>query len=120
MEDEADRDAEGMVGKFERLLRSGVTAVLLYWPPLAKMQTTYDELLLLSERRTLLRQQGISIWAVHHVGVAEIASGVFRIKEKGNRSRYLEDVARIGIQPLAWESEDELEAQVRLLAEELD
>ncbi len=119
MEDDPDRDGEGMVEKFERLLRSGVTDVLLYWPPLAKMQTTYDELLLLSERRALLEKLGISIWALHHVKVAEITKGVFRILETGQRSRYLMDVARLGIRPLSWETRESLEELVHLLAAEL-
>ena len=120
MEEEPDLDDEDMVQKFERLLRRDVTDVLLYWPPLAKMQTTYDELLLLYDRRELLKQLGITIWALHHVAVAVISEGEFRILETGNRSRYLAAVARLGIRPLVWETDDDLEETVRLLAAELD
>ena len=44
MEDDPDRGGEDLIQKFDRLLRHGVTDVVVYWPPLAKMQTTYDEL----------------------------------------------------------------------------
>ena len=49
MEKDPDRKAEDVIQKFDRLLRAKVTDVLLYWPPLAKMQTTYDELILLTD-----------------------------------------------------------------------
>lgn len=120
MEDEPDREAEDMVQKFERLLRSQVTDVLLYWPPLAKMQTTYDELLLLYDRQALLKQRGISIWVLHHVAVAAITKGEFRVLETGNRSRYLTAVARLGVHPLEWETDGDLQERVSLLAAELD
>lgn len=120
MEDDPDREGEGMVEKFKRLLRCGVTDVLLYWPPMAKMQTTYDELLLLSERRSSLEQLGIRIWALHHVKVARIAKDEFQILETGQRSRYLMDVSRLGIHPIEWETDEDLEEQTQLLAAELD
>lgn len=120
MEDEADRKGEDMIQKFDRLLRSKVTDVVLYWPPLAKMQTTYDELILLYDRAALLRDENISLWALHHPSVAEISGDEFRILEKGNRSRYLTAVARLGIRPIEWESQEELIEQARLLAAELD
>ncbi len=120
MEDVPDLPGEGMVEKFVRILSDGVTEVLLYWPPRAKMQTTYDELLLLSERPALLRKLRIRIWALHHATVARIAHDDFQILETGQRSRYLTDVARLGIRPLEWERDEDLELQVRLLAAELD
>lgn len=120
MEDEAERKDEDMIQKFDRLLRSKVTDVVLYWPPLAKMQTTYDELILLYDRAALLRGKNISLWALHHPAVAEISGDEFRILEKGNRSRYLMAVARLGIRPIEWESQAELIEQARLLAAEMD
>ena len=69
MEDDPDRAGEDLIRKFDRLLRSGATDVLLYWPPLAKMQTTYDELILLCDRKELIEQLGIAIWVLHHVKV---------------------------------------------------
>lgn len=120
MEDEPDRDDEDLIQKFDRLLRGGVTDVVLYWPPLAKMQTTYDELILLCDRKELLRQLGIAIWVLHNVKVAAIAAGTFRILEKSGRSRYLTAVAGLGVHPLEWETEAELDDRVRLLAAELD
>ena len=50
MEDDPDRDGEDLICKFDRLLRQDVTDVVVYWPPLAKMQTTYDEFILLCDR----------------------------------------------------------------------
>lgn len=120
MEDVADLPGEGMVEKFVRILSDRVTEVLLYWPPKAKMQTTYDELLLLSERAALLREHEIGIWALHHSSVARISRDEFQILETGQRSRYLTDVARLGLRPLEWESDEDLEEQARLLAAELD
>lgn len=120
MEDDPDREGEDLIRKFDRLLRGGVTDVLLYWPPQAKMQTTYDELILLCDRQELVRQLGIAIWVLHHVKVAAIGSGTFRILEKSGRSRYLTAVAGLGVHPLEWETDAELEERVRLLAAELD
>ena len=120
MEDEPDRTAEDLIQKFDRLLANKVTDVLLYWPPLAKMQTTYDELVLLRDRQDLLKELGISIWVLHHVKVAVIKEGEFQILETGHRSRYLTAVARLGVHPLEWETEDDLHERVRLLAAELD
>jgi len=120
MEDVPDLPGEGMVEKFVRILRDGVTEIVLYWPPEAKMQTTYDELLLLSERPALLDELRIRTWALHHATVAKITRDEFQILETGQRSRYLTDVARLGLRPLAWETDEDLEEQVRLLAAELD
>lgn len=120
MEDEPAGESEDLVQKFDRLLRSRVTDVVLYWPPLARMQTTYDELILLRDRAVLLRRKRIAIWALHHVRVAAITKGEFKILETGGRSRYLTAVARLGIHPLEWETDDDLRERVRLLAAELD
>jgi hypothetical protein len=120
MEDVPDQPGEGMVEKLVRILSNDVNEVLLYWPPKAKMQTTYDELLLLSERPALLRELRIRIWALHHATVARITNDDFQILETGQRSRYLTDVARLGLRPLEWETDKDLEEQVRLLAAELD
>lgn len=120
MEDVPDLPGEGMVEKFTRILTDGVTEILLYWPPRAKMQTTYDELLLLSERPALLKELRIGLWALHHVTVAKIAKDRFQILETGQRSRYLTDVARLGLHPLEWETDEDLDEQVRLLAAQLD
>jgi len=51
MEDEPDKVGEDLVRKFYRLvLETGVTDIVVYWPPGAKMQTTYDEFVLLRHR----------------------------------------------------------------------
>ncbi len=120
MEDELDRRGEDLIQKFDRLLRGKVTDVVLYWPPLAKMQTTYDELILLYDRQKFLRQQGISLWALHHVSVAEISKDEFKILEAGNRSRYLTAVARLGIHPFEWKTEEDLKELAQLLSAQLD
>lgn len=120
MEDEADRKGEDMIQKFDRLLRSKVTDIVLYWPPLAKMQTTYDELILLYDRSGFLRKERIAIWALHHPSVAQISGDEFLIFEKGNRSRYLTAVARLGIRPIEWETDKELLERTRLLGLELE
>lgn len=93
--------------------------VVLYWPPLAKMQTTYDELILLCDRRDYLMKAKIRLWVLHHSSVATITRDEFRVLETGNRSRYLTAVARLGLRPLEWTSESELMEQAGLLAAEL-
>lgn len=117
MEDEPDVDGEDLVAKFERLLQERrVDEVVPDWPPGAKMQTTYDEMLLL---RTLRDRMPLPrIWFLHHEDVAEIRHGVFRILERG-RSRYLTAVARLGVHPVPWRSMSELHERVRLLAREV-
>ena len=119
MEDDPDRHGEDMIEKFDRLLRHKVTDILLYWPPAAKMQTTYDELILLCDRRDLLKKLKIRLWALHHSSVATITKDEFMVLETGNRSRYLTAVARLGLRPLEWSTEGELSEQAALLAAEL-
>jgi hypothetical protein len=119
MEDDPDREEEDLVDKFDRLLRQAVTDVVLYWPPVAKMQTTYDELILLRERRHFLQSEQIRLWALHHSSVAAITKDEFKVLESGGRSRYLTAVARLGLRPLVWESEEDLHECANLLAAEL-
>ncbi len=119
MEDDPDRPGEDYIEKFDRLLRDRVTDVVLYWPPAAKMQTTYDELILLCDRRDHLRRASVRLWALHHASVATIKGDEFKVLEAGNRSRYLTAVAGLGLHPLEWSDERELEIQTRLLATEL-
>ena len=120
MEDDPDRNGEDMIQKFDRLLRHNVTDVVVYWPPLAKMQTTYDELILLCDRHEFLKTKSIPVWLVHHVSVAEIRKEDFLVLEKGNRSRYLTAVAKLGVLPLEWEDEQELTEKIKLLSKELN
>lgn len=119
MEDAPDLKGEDVIQKFDRLLRGKVTDIVLCWPPLAKMQTTYDELILLYDRRAFLRKSRIALWALHHVTVAKITRDEFRVLETGQRSRYLEAIARLGVTPLEWDAEHELEQWTYLLASEL-
>ena len=77
MEDDPDRQGEDYIQKFDRLLRNKVTDVVLYWPPLAKMQTTYDELILLCDRRDFIEKAAIRLWALHHfVGSKDHSRGI--------------------------------------------
>jgi len=119
MEDEPDREGEDLIERFDRLLHRRVTDVVLYWPPAAKMQTTYDELILLCDRRDFLRREKIRLWALHHSSVARIAKDEFKVLEAGSRSRYLTAVARLGVRPLEWDTEEDLREQALLLAAEL-
>lgn len=120
MEQQPDRKDEDLIQKFDRLLRDKITDIVLYWPPLAKMQTTYDELILLYDRHDFLKKKSIPIWALHHSSVASITANEFKVLEVGNRSRYLTAVARLGIHPLEWDSDADLLEQVRLLSREID
>jgi len=118
MEDEADMAEEDLVEKFYRLvLERGVTEIVIYWPARAKMQTTYDEFILLRARLGLAKLP--RIWVLHHSSVASIKAGIFEVKVRGNRSRYLTAVAKLGTHPLEWNTDDELKEQARLLAMEL-
>ena len=119
MEDDPDRTGEDVIQKFDRLLRAKVTDVVLYWPSMAKMQTTYDELILLYDRRALLKKRSMRLWALHHPSVAKISKDDFKVLESGSRSRYLTAIARLGIRPIEWEDEKDLFEVVHLLASEL-
>lgn len=73
---------------------------MVYWPAGAKMQTTYDELILLRDR--ILDPGRPNVWVLHHTSVAAIDRDKFEVKEWGNRSRYLTAVAKLGVHPLEW------------------
>lgn len=118
MEDIHAQDREDLIAKFDRILQcEGVTDILVYWPPQAKMQTTYDELILLSDR---CKEPNLPrVWVLHQSSLAEISRNHFQVNEAGGRSRYLEAVARLGVRPLDWETRDDMMRLVRLLATEL-
>lgn len=118
MEDVEDRRGEDLIEKFDRILQSkGVTDIVVYWPAGAKMQTTYDELILLRDRMDDAPLP--AIWVLHDASVAEITRDEFRVTETGGRSRYLEAVARLGVRPFPWNDEEALFRLARLLASEL-
>ncbi|MHB8584532.1 MAG: hypothetical protein ACYDDF_01650 [Thermoplasmatota archaeon] len=118
MEDTPDRAGEDLVDKFDRLIRDReVTDILVYWPPRAKMQTTYDELILLRDR--LDRPSLPRIWILHHASVAIIRRGKFEVLEPGGRSRYLSAVARLGVHPIEWTDDQELMTKAAFIAAEL-
>lgn len=118
MEDEPDRGGEDLVDKFDRLLREKrVTDIVVLWPKGVKMQTTFDELLLLRDRvRTVAM---LRVWILHEEGVAKIGPGYFEILEEGGRSRYLGAVRRLGVRPIEWSDLDGLRQKTQLLAREL-
>lgn len=120
MEVDPDREGEDLIQKFDRLLRQDVTDVIVYWPPSAKMQTTFDELILLCDRRDFLTKHSITVWLLHHSSVAAISKDEFRVLEEGQRSRYLTAVAALGVESWPWEDEGDLMKEVRALSEELD
>lgn len=118
MEDIPGQRGEDLVEKFDRILQTkGVTDIVVYWPAGAKMQTTYDELILLRDRAEDASLPGI--WVLHHASVAEITRDEFRVTEAGGRSRYLEAVARLGVRPFPWGEHQALLRLTRLLASEL-
>lgn len=101
MEDEPDRPGEDLVEKFDRLLHARrVTDVLVYWPPAAKMATTFDELLLLRDR--IHRRHLPRLWLLHHRGVARVTRSRLAIRERGGRSRYLDSIARLRPRGIPW------------------
>ena len=110
---------EGMIEKFDRLLHQAVTDVVIYWPPLSKMQTTYDEFILLYERREFLRKKRIGVTVLYHPSVSSIGKDEFDVLEKGNRSRYLTDLVRLGVDALEWEDDEDLDEQAKLLSTQL-
>ena len=118
MENEPTVGDEDMVDKFERLLdKKKVDVVLVYWPSAAKMQTTYDELIILRTR--VGRKPNPRVWVFHHDSVAAIRRGEFKVLERGARSRYLEAVARLGVRPVSWSDHEGLYRLVDLLAPDL-
>lgn len=118
MEDFPDRRGQDLVDKFDGILEeAGIDHIVVYWPKGAKMQTTYDELLLLRKR---CESKAIPpTWILHHEEVARIERGGFQLLETGGRSRYLEAVARIGALANPWKTEGELREAARRLAREL-
>lgn len=116
MEDLPQRRGEDLVEKFERILDEERPAVVLvYWPAKAKMQTTFDELLLLRKRS---EDQALpQVIVLHEEGVADITAREFRILEPGGRSRYFEALRRVPITPISWSTEPQLEERVSRLAQ---
>lgn len=64
MEDVQDDPSEDLLEKFDRILVGPrLTDIVVYWPRSAKMQTTYDELILLRDRWEIQRLP--PIWILH-------------------------------------------------------
>ena len=120
MEAVPDVQGETILQKFDRLLRQGVTHIVVYWSPLAKMATTYTELVLLCDREEFLKKKKIDLLLVHHASVLSISEDEFKVLEKVDRSRYLEAVVKLGLRAVKWETEQNLDHKIRLLSAELD
>lgn len=118
MEEASDIQGETILQKFDRLLRQDITHVVVYWPPLAKMATTYTELVLLCDRERFLAKHKIDLWLVHHVSVLSRADDEFKVLERGDRSRYLEAVVQLAPRCVKWENEQNLDDKIRLLSSE--
>ena len=119
MEDDPDRGGEDLIQKFDRLLRRDVTDVVVYWPPAAKMQTTFDEFILLCDRRDFLTKHSIAVWLLYHSSVAAITKDEFRVLETGQRSRYLSAVVALGVEPLEWDDDADLMQRIVALSDQL-
>jgi|CXWL01.1.fsa_nt_gi hypothetical protein len=118
MEEVRDAEGETILQKFDRLLRQDVTHVVVYWPPLAKMATTYTELVLLCDREEFLKKRQIDLLLLHHVSVLSRSEDEFKVLERGDRSRYLEAVVKLGPRVVKWETEQNLHDKIRLLSAE--
>jgi|GEM_PF-2074813 len=86
---------------------------------MAKMQTTYDELILLCDRRDFLMKNKIRLWLVHHTSVASLSRDEFNVLEVGDRSRYLMDVVRLGPYAVEWKTNEELHDKIKLISMEI-
>lgn len=118
MEDEPSRADEDLLEKFWRLIEEKrVTDIVVFWPPAAKMQTTYDELLLLRDRLGI--QKLPRIWVLHHTRVASFDENRLILHEAGGRSHYLDAVIRLGVRAIDWDTEPELDHLATSIAEEL-
>jgi hypothetical protein len=115
MEDVEPSDGEDLVQKFDRILDAErPDLILVYWPARSKMQTTFDEMLLL--RKRIEARPVPRVVVLHQAGVARITPREFQILEKGGRSRYLEAVRRVPMTPIAWDQPSHLERIVAALA----
>lgn len=118
MEQQEDRIDEDLVGKFGRIIdKAGLTDIVVYWPWGAKMQTTFDEFILLREKKESSKLP--PVWVLHDQRVAAITKGEFRVLEAGNRSRYLESVASLSVTAIPWSTHRDLYRKCHELADEL-
>lgn len=98
---------EDLAKKFHRVMsRNAFDAVVVYWPAGAKMQTTWDELV-------ILREMALSspVPPVHYLsqpGAMDLSDGRLVIHERGARSAYLRGVSQLPAQVWPWTNRREL------------
>ena len=77
MEEQDDKKGEDVIDKFYRLVaENAVSDVVVYWPAEAKMQTTYDEFILLRARMDALKLP--TIWSSSGTSALTNKSGLNR------------------------------------------
>ncbi|MBI2078270.1 MAG: hypothetical protein HYT80_07890 [Euryarchaeota archaeon] len=115
LEDEPDqaREADDLALKFHRLLDEGpMDAIVVYWPRGAKMQTTWDELVILREEQ-LRHERGERgtlppLHYLSHLKAMSIDDARLHIHERGGRSAYLRGVSQLGGELWPWLTDDQL------------
>lgn len=115
LEDEPDEADEkhDLTRKFHRFLESEpVDAILVYWPLHAKMQTTWDELIILREEH-LRHERGERgplppLHYLHYLEAMDLGEHLV-IHERGGRSAYLRGVSQLAATAHPWITSDQLD-----------
>lgn len=118
LEDEPDEANErhDLTRKFHRFLESEpLDAILVYWPLHAKMQTTWDELIILREE-CLRHERGERgplppLHYLHHLDAIDLGEHLV-IRERGGRSAYLRGVSHLAAVAHPWITSDQLDDAV--------
>lgn len=114
MEDEPGPADEAWQGKFFRLLEEhGVTDILFYWPPQARIDAAQDELIMLAVQERVqprLRPRVALFGHVDAICEGEADGGMFLdVKDDVGRSSYLGQIPRLLPTDLhGWSDHDEL------------
>lgn len=114
LEEEPDEagEAEDVSRKFHRFLDSEpLDAILVYWPRRAKMQTTWDELVILREEH-LRHERGERgplppLHYLHDLRAMDLGEHLV-IRERGARSAYLRGVSQLPASAHPWITEPQL------------
>ncbi len=106
MEEHPTRPNEDLVDKFYRLVNEEKTTdIVIYWPAAAKMQTTFDEMILLRARCENNHLPRIHV--LYERAAAKDRSGTLQAMESP-RSRYLSALAPLSLQAIPWSDVAEL------------